>query len=147
MSNEIIEFEDTITLYTNNSLRIDVNQIKKILYVIIIDGNYNKDNFLNAIEYYKNFWILVSSTNEKYYQMFVFNNANIYPLEFYDNVFKTLKSLESIFSTNLHSSCLVNSQNAMDILRPLLNMYKAVRPFNFVKTTDEGFNFLISNSL
>lgn len=79
--------------------------------------------------------------------MFLFNDAKIYPLEFYDLIFKTLKSLEEIFKVNLHSSCLVNDSNAMDILRPLLNMYKAVRPFSFVKTIEEGYNFVLSNSV
>lgn len=139
--------ENIITLYSNPALEVKINQIKKILYVSVINGKYNKENFVNGIEYYKNFWILINSTNEIYYQMFLFNDAQIYPLEFYDLVFKTLKSLEEIFKTNLHSSCLVNNSNAMDILRPLLNMYKAVRPFNFVKSIDEGYNFILSNSI
>ena len=135
------------TLYSNKYLNINADQPKKILYIDIIDGNYNKENFINAIEYFKNFWILINNTGDKYYMVFIFNNAKIYPLEFYDNVFKTLKSLEQIFSTNLHSSCLVNDSNALDILRPLLNMYKAVRPLNFVKTLEDGHTFILNNSL
>lgn len=135
------------TLYSNSTININVNQNDKILYVEIVDGNYNKENFLNAIEYYKNFWILINSTKEQYYQIFIFNNAKIYPLEFYDNVFKTLKSLEDIFKTNLHSSCLVNNSNIIDILQPLLNMYKAVRPFSFVKTLEEGYTFIFNNKI
>lgn len=139
--------DNILPLYTNDTLAVKVDQERKILYVEVIDGKYNKENFVNGIEYYKNFWILVNSTNDKYYQMFLFNDAQIYPLEFYDLIFKTLKSLEEIFKINLHSSCLVNDSNAMDILRPLLNMYKAVRPFNFVKTIEEGYNFVLSNSI
>lgn len=139
--------DNILPLYTNDTLAVKVDQERKILYVEVIDGKYNKENFINGIEYYKNFWILVNSTNDKYYQMFLFNDAQIYPLEFYDLIFKTLKSLEEIFKINLHSSCLVNDSNAMDILRPLLNMYKAVRPFNFVKTIEEGYNFVLSNSV
>jgi hypothetical protein len=139
--------DNILPLYTNDTLEVKVDQERKILYVEVIDGKYNKENFVNGIEYYKNFWILVNSTNDKYYQMFLFNDAKIYPLEFYDLIFKTLKSLEEIFKVNLHSSCLVNDSNAMDILRPLLNMYKAVRPFSFVKTIEEGYNFVLSNSV
>ena len=137
---------NALTLYSNETLAVKVNKEQNILYVEVIDGKYNKENFVNGIEYYKNFWILVNSTNDKYYQMFLFNDAQIYPIEFYDLIFKTLKSLEEIFKNNLHSSCLVNDSNAMDILRPLLNMYKAVRPFNFVKTIEEGYNFVLSHS-
>ena len=139
--------DNILPLYTNDTLAVKVDQQRKILYVEVIDGKHNKENFVNGIEYYKNFWILVNSTNDKYYQMFLFNDAQIYPLEFYDLIFKTLKSLEEIFKVNLHSSCLVNNSNAMDILRPLLNMYKAVRPFSFVKTIEEGYNFVLSNSV
>jgi hypothetical protein len=134
-------------LYSNDTLKIHIDQEKKILYINVIDGKYNKENFMSGIQYYENFWILVNSTNERYYQMFLFNDTQIYPLEFYNLVFKTLKSLDNIFKINLHSSCVVNDSNAMDILKPLLNMYKAVRPFNFVKTIEEGYNFISLHSL
>ena len=129
-------------IFSNSKIEIYIDSNRSILYIDIIDGTYNKNEFLEAIEYYKNFWLLINNTNDKYYQVFIFNNVNIYPLEFYDILFKTLKSLEEIFRKNLYSSCLVNNSNAIDILRPLLNMYKAVRPFNFVKTLDEGYKFI-----
>ena len=132
-------------IYSNTEIQLYIDSDKSILYIDIIDGTYNKINFLEAVEYYKNFWLLVNNTDDKYYQVFIFNNVKFYPLEFYDIVFKTLKSLEEIFRKNLYSSCLVNDSNAMDILRPLLNMYKAVRPFNFVKTLDEGHKFMFEN--
>lgn len=132
-------------IYSNSEIHLYLDSDRFIFYIEIIDGTYNKINFLEAVEYYKNFWLLVNNTNDKYYQVFIFNNVKFYPLEFYDIVFKTLKSLEEIFKKNLYSSCLVNDSNAMDILRPLLNMYKAVRPFHFVKTLDEGYNFLSVN--
>ena len=133
------------TIYSNSEIELYIDSDKSILYIDVIDGTYNKNNFLETVEYYKNFWLLVNNTNDKYYQVFIFNNVKFYPLEFYDIVFKTLKSLEEIFRKNLYSSCLVNNSNAMDILRPLLNMYKAVRPFNFVKTLDEGHKFMFAN--
>lgn len=134
-------------IYSNSKFEIYVNLTNTILYVEVIDGTYNKKNFNEAIDYYKNFWMLANSSGKIYYQVFIFNNVKIYPLEFYTTVFETLKGLESIFNTNLHSSCLVNNSNAMDILRPLLNMYKAVRPFNFVKTLEEGHLFINNNRL
>ena len=133
------------TIYSNIQIEINIDSDKSILYVDFIDGTYDKKNFLEAIEYYNNFWLLVNNSDQKYYQVFIFNNVKFYPLEFYDIVFKTLKSLEKIFQKNLYSSCLVNNSNAMDILKPLLNMYKSVRPFNFVKTIDEGHKFIFAN--
>ena len=134
------------TIYSNSEIQLYIDSDKSILYIDVVDGTYNKNNFLEAIEYYKNFWLLVNNTDDKYYQVFIFNNVKFYPLEFYDIVFKSLKSLEEIFRKNLYSSCLVNDSNAIDILRPLLNMYKAVRPFNFVKTLDEGYKFMFANN-
>uniref|UniRef100_A0A6C0LEH6 CRAL-TRIO domain-containing protein n=1 Tax=viral metagenome TaxID=1070528 RepID=A0A6C0LEH6_9ZZZZ len=136
---------DKTTIYKNTEIQMYIDYDKSIFYVDVIDGTYNRNNFLEAVEYYKNFWLLVNNTDDKYYQVFIFNNVKFYPLEFYDIVFKTLKSLEEIFRKNLYNSCLVNDSNAMDMLRPLLNMYKAVRPFNFVKTLDEGHKFMIAN--
>lgn len=132
-------------IYKNKNYSLYVNYIIKTLYVEIIDGTYIEKNFLELVEYFKNFWILISNTQDKYYQIFIFNNIKIYPLEFYDTIFKTLKSLENIFIKHLHSTCLINESNALDIFRPLLNMYKAVRPFKFVKTTEECEEFLKNN--
>ena len=134
--------QNLIEMYINQNIEIKINQESKILYINVINGNYIKENFIEGVEYYKNFWILVNNTDDKYYQMFIFNDVKFYPLEFYDTIFKTFKGLEDIFKKNLYCSCLVNDSNAMDIFRPLLNMYKAVRPFSFVKTVEEGYKFL-----
>lgn len=136
--------EKTI-IYNNPELEIYIDSDKKILY-LDYNGIYNKNNFLEAVEYFKNFWLLISNSDDKYYQIFIFRNVKFFPLEFYDIVFKTLKSLEEIYKKNLYSSCLVNDSNVIDILRPLLNMYKAVRPFSFVKTLDDGYKFLYQNN-
>lgn len=133
-------------IYKNSKIEIYLDIDKDILFIDIIDGNYNKNNFNEALEYYKNFWILINNSDKKYYQVFIFNNVNFYPLEFYDLIFKTLKNLEEIFKEKLYSSCLINNSNAIDILKPLLNLYKAIRPFRFVRTKEEGYKFLYENN-
>ena len=138
--------EKTIMLYNDENYLLYVNHESYTLYVEVIDGKYIKENFIELVNYFNNFWILVNNSSEKYYQVFIFNNISIYPLEFYTLVFNTLKSLENIFIENLHSTCLINNSNALDVLRPLLNMYKAVRPFKFVKTLEEGLIFLNNNT-
>ena len=130
------------TIIYENEQQIMYIKDTNYLYIEIKDGTYDKTNFLESIEYFKNFWLLINQTDDKYYQVFIFNNVKIYPLEFYDIVFKTLRGLEEIYKKNLYCSCLINDSNAMDILRPLLNMYRAVRPFNFVKNLDDGLKFL-----
>ena len=124
-------------IYKNDTIHIYIDEIKKILYVDVVDGNYNKKNFEDAIDYYKNFWILMNNSNILYNQIFIFNNCKIYPLEFYDTVFKTLKSLETIYKNNLIESYLINDSNAVDILKPILSLYKAVKPFYLVKNVSE----------
>lgn len=133
--------EYSTNIYSNSTLKIYVNYNSKILYVEVLDGTYNKDNFLLGIEYFKNLWLLINNTDDKYYQVFIFNNAKVYPLEFYTMIFTTLKNLEEIFKKNLIASFLVNDSDAINLFRPLLNMYNAVKPFSFVKTYEEGINF------
>ena len=45
------------TIYSNTEIQIYIDSDKSILYVDVIDGTYNKNNFLEAVEYYKNFWL------------------------------------------------------------------------------------------
>ena len=115
------------------------------LVIDIINGKYNKENFMSGIQYLQNFWLLIANTDDKYHQMFIFNDVGLYPLDFYTSIISTLKSLESIYKTHLHSSCVVSNSNAFEIMKPVLNMYKAVRPFKFVSTEEEGRTFLQSN--
>jgi hypothetical protein len=137
----------TITICKNSNIHIYIDENNKILYIEIINGEYNEDTFIEAIKYVQNFWILISNTDDKYYQMFICNDIKVYPLSFYTTFIETLKSLESIFKTNLHSSCLINNSGTMDMIQTLLNMYKSVRPFSFVKTIEEGILFMKNNHL
>ena len=138
---------DYLTIYKNNVMHIYIDNNEKIIYINVNNGEYNEEKFLESIEYYKNFWILINNSEDKYHQAFILDNIKIYPLNFYKLVFDTLKSLESIYSNKLHSSCVVNNSNAFEIFKPLLNMYKAIRPFRFVSTLDECKEFFIQNKL
>jgi len=136
---------ENVSIYENSNIKIYINANQTLLFFEIIDGTYNQKKFLEAIEYYENFWLLVNNSEDKYYQIFIFNDVKSYPLFFYNEIYKTLKKLENIFKKNLFSSCLINKSNAIDILKPLLNMYKSVKPFKFVKTLEDGYNFLFNN--
>lgn len=129
-------------LFDNDDMRMSIDSEKFILYINVINPEYNKEKFEKAIEYYKNFWILVNNSEDKYYQIFIFNNVKVYSIEFYDTIFKTLISLEKIFIKNLYSSYLITDSNAIHILKPLLNLYKSVRPFHIVKKLDEAYKFI-----
>ena len=66
------------TIYSNSEIQLYIDSDKSILYIDVVDGTYNKNNFLDVVEYYKNFWLLVNNSTDKYYQVFIFNNVNIY---------------------------------------------------------------------
>ena len=134
-------------LYNKNSVSVYVDSTKNILYVEILDNTWDRECLVEILEYIKNFWILVSNTNDKYYQIFIWKEVGIYPLDYYEKFLNCLRSLEDIFKSNLNSSCLVNDSDGINILRPILNSYKAQRPFCFVKTLEEGLTFCKNNNL
>lgn len=136
-----------LTLLKNTNGIIYINEFQKIIYIEILDPKYNRENYLELVEYLKNFWILTSYSDKKYRQIFICKYVDIYPLEFYDTFIKTLKSLDNIFQKHLHASCLINDSTAVNILRPILNAYKAIRPFKLLKTFDEGLTFVNSQIL
>ena len=80
-----------IVIYSNEL--ISMCTINDVFYVEIYNADYNKEKFFEAINYLINFWVLINNTDDKYYQVFIFNEPKIYPLEFYDTILKTLKQL------------------------------------------------------
>lgn len=138
---------DISVILETNKYKIYVNNSKNTLFIDIINAEYNKELFFQGLEYIKNFWILANQNNKSFYQVFIFREVKIYPFELYETLFNTLKQLEDIFKTNLYGTCIVNDSNLVDIFKPLFSMYKTVRPFQFVKTLDEGLDFIYKQSL
>ena len=136
-----------LTLLKNTNGIIYINEFKKTIYIEVLCPKYNRENYLELVEYLKNFWILTSYSDKKYRQIFICKDVDIYPLEFYDTFIKILKSLDNIFQKHLHASCLINDSTAINILRPILNSYKAIRPFKVLKTFDDGLTFVNSQIL
>ena len=139
--------ENISIIFETNQYKIYVDNIKNTLFIDIFNATYNKDLFFQGLEYIKNFWILANQNNKSFYQVFIFREVKLYPFELYENLFNTLKQLEQIFKINLYGTCIVNDSNLIDIFKPLFSMYKTVRPFQFVKTLDEGLEFIYKQSL
>lgn len=136
---EIVKF-DIAKLYVDNT--------KKIFHLDILESHYNDEQFIQTLEYLKNFWILANERNHNYHMMIDIRKIGIYPLTVFGTIKDTLVSLEKIFQKNLNSSCLIfESELAVNILKPLLSMYKAVRPFTFVNTYEEAIIFFNNNKL
>lgn len=112
------------------------------------DNNYNREEFTQLLEYFKNFWLLAKEQNNKYHMLFDIKELGIYPLQQLDILKNILISLEDYFKSSLHSTVLLTENIiVLNIIKPLLNSYKAVRPFEILKTLDEAYTFYANNKL
>lgn len=119
-----------------------VDNEKKIFIIKFSKENFIKDQFFTLLEYFKNFWLLAKEQNIKYYMLFDIKELGIYPLNRLEEMKNVLINLESIFLKSLHCSCLLTDNDiVITILKPLFNMYKAVRPFSIFKTKEEVYSF------
>ena len=124
-----------------------LDKSKNIFIIKFTNNNYNRDEFTQLLEYFNNFWLLANEQNNKYYMLFDVKEIGIFPLQQLDNIKNILISLEDVFKKCLHSSVLLtDNQIVLNIIKPLLNSYSAVRPFDILKTLDEAYVFYSNNS-
>lgn len=129
-------------------VKLYIDKTKNIIHIDILTNTYNDTQFDQLLEYFKNLWLLAKEQNNKYNMMIDASNIGIYPLHAYGKIKEALVSLENIFKTNLHSSCLIiESELAVNIFKPILTIYKSVRPFTFVNKYEEGIAFFENNKL
>jgi hypothetical protein len=53
------ESNNVIEMYKNENIEIKIDQERKMLYINVINGNYIKNNFMEAVENYKNFYFYI----------------------------------------------------------------------------------------
>lgn len=122
--------------------KLYLDENKKIFHFDIISKKYDESQFLTVIEFFKNFWILANEACNKYYMLIDLKNIGFYPLGVFTNIIHTLRSLEDIFKKCLNSSCvLIENELAVNILRPILSVYKSVRPVTFINRYEEAIVF------
>ena len=69
-------------------------------------------------------------------------DIGFYPLDVYTKIIDILHSLEQIFKKSLHCSCIViESELTVNILKPILSVYKSVRPVTFINKYEEAIVF------
>jgi hypothetical protein len=137
-----------ITIIKLNTIHLYLDNLKNIMYFDILNNIYSKEDSINLLLYFKNFWILANELNKKYFIIIKLKNIGIYPLEFYQNLISNLNSLNEIFKTNLNSCAfLVDEENSINMLKPLFNIYKFVRPFKICNSNEEIFMFFNKNYL
>ena len=125
---------ETVHLY------LDLN--KKIITLEILNSNYSKTESITLLEYFKNFWILAKEQKVKYNLIIIINYVGIYPLSFYMNLVKYLNEINELLSENMLACCfLCRDDGPIQILKPLFNMYKFVRPYSICNTYEEVLQF------
>ena len=130
--------------------KLYVDDTKKIFHFDIKSNKYDEEQFLMLIDYFKNFWILANEASNKYYMLIDTKNIGYYPLNVYTRLIQMLRSLEDIFKKCLNSSCiLIENELVVNILKPILSVYRSVRPVTFVNKYEEAIIFYNqpSNSL
>jgi len=137
-----------ISIIKLNTVHLYLDKEKSIIYLDIIKNIYSKNDSVNLLLYFKNFWLLANEQKKKYYIIIKLKNIGIYPLEFYQNLITNLNSLNEIFKTNLNSCAfLVDENNSINMLKPLFNIYKFVRPFKVCNSYEEIMSFFKQNYL
>jgi hypothetical protein len=132
MSNQIV----TLVKLDNVHLYLDLK--KKIIFFDVLNSSYSKQNSIIVLQYFKNFWFLAKEQKAKYYLVIKINSIGIYPLSLYNNLIDCLTELNEIFEKHLHScSFLCSNSNPLTMLKPLLNVYKFVRPYTVCNTYED----------
>lgn len=130
------------TLLKNDLVHLFVDHNKNIFNIEVLSSEHTKENKEELVEYIKNFWIFVEASEQKYHIIINVHNLGFYHIGIFDDIIKLLKSLEPIFINHQHSSCLIlKSDNGLNLLKPLFNMHKSVRPFTFVDNIEEAYTF------
>ena len=130
------------TLLKNDCVHLFVDHNKNIFNIEILSSDYNSDQKKELIDYINNFWIFVQASEQKYHIIINVHNLGLCHIGIFDEIIKLLKLLEPIFVNHQHSSCLIlKSDNGLNLLKPLFNMHKSVRPFTFVENLEEAYTF------
>lgn len=122
--------------------KLYIDETKNIFHFDIKSNKYDEEQFLMLIDYFKNFWILANEACNKYYMLINTKNIGYYPLNVYTRLIQMLRSLEDIFKKCLNSSCiLIENELVVNILKPILSVYKSVRPVTFINKYEEAIVF------
>lgn len=134
-----------ITLFYSNRSFIKLKN--NILYINIEFTNNNLE-LITLLEYFKNIFLLTKENNNKYFLHISLIYIGILSKNLIDVILQTLLDLKKIFKNNLHSTCLlINSDELLTIIKPILNYYETIRPFKICKSEEEIIMFFNNNKL
>jgi len=130
--------DNLITLIKLSTVHLYVNISKKIITFDVLSSEYNKENFITVLEYFKNFWLLAKEQDVCYFLIIQISAIGVYPLGFYNNLIHCLSDLDDIFENHMHSCYfLCKDDSLLMMLKPILNVYKFKRPLKICSTLEE----------
>jgi hypothetical protein len=141
---------ENIYIYKSPSINIYIdNNVNKgsdkILNIDINKTSSDKKLFSEFSEYFTSFWVITKNENSKYHMIINIKDTSIIPVSFVSQIYNMLNQLESIFKTNLHSTCILSKKStSIHFIKPILNAYKPSRPLKFTNTYEECKQFFIN---
>jgi len=136
------------------SVKIILNKTSELFTVnLLSDNGYDQDGFNEFLQYFKNTWKLIHTSNEifKLYINLETAKDNELPLPAYMNLLKCITDVNDILKTNCHCVCIFTKdcskwQNAYNFITKLWNP-KDQRPILFTDKEEDKTLFLQSNKL
>lgn len=134
------------TVIKSSSGHIFVDTDNNILNLIILNKEYNKEEFTSLCVCLKEFFNQAFINKKKYYLIFDVRNIGVYPLYCYEQVKKNLEELKNILPYVLHSTCVLVEPNlTAHILNFFFKIYKPVRPAKIITSLDQSMPFFNEN--
>ena len=129
-----------INLYQTNLFNLYLIKNRNILHLDIISNKYNEDLYILLLEYFKNFWKIISEKNNKYFLIFNFKNVPLLPLNIFDKMIGILLSLNKIFLHNLNITYIIDNNNDISQIFYFLNSkYKSIKKIKLISKLENSY--------
>jgi hypothetical protein len=145
---------EEIYILDRPTVKIILNKKSELFTVRILSNDeYNPEGFEEFLNYFRNTWKIVKSSDEIYtlYVDIQPEKDNELPLQAYMNLLKCIADINEILKTNCHCICIFTKeakkwQDAYNFITKLWNP-KENRPIMFTDSIDNKTLFLQSNKL
>ena len=145
---------EDIYILDRPTVKIILNKKSELFTIRILSNDeYNPEGFEEFLNYFRNTWKIVNSSNE-IYKLYIDiqpEKDNELPLQAYMNLLKCITDINEILKTNCHCICIFTKeakkwQDAYNFITTLWNP-KENRPIMFTDNIDDKTFFLQSNKL
>ena len=102
---------NVVDIINTNSGHIYIDVDKEIIYLRILNEQYNKDEFTELFETIQLFLRQALQSNKKYHLLFDTKRIGIYPLSCYSIIKDKLEEIENVIKQVIHSTCVLVDKN------------------------------------